>query len=124
MLQPVAPQQRPSSIVDYKLVDYKLRELHMHVPRTNQQQEDNRARCALVWTVALHTSVHHLCARLVNDSAFQEVAAASLVTASSEDAWRSLSTSQQEQQLLQRAVEVCCPPPTACATPSDWLLLV
>ena len=114
MLQPVAPEQRPSSILASKLVDYKLLELHRHVPRTNQEQEDNRARCALVWMVALRTSLHYLCARLVNDSAFQEAAAASLVTASSEDAWRSLSTSEQEQQLLQRALEVCCPPNCLC----------
>ena len=116
MLQPVAPQQRPASIVDYKLVDHKLLELHKHVPRTNQVQEHNRARCALVWMVALRTSLHHLCARLVNDSAFQEAAAASLVTASSEHAWRSLSTSEQEQQLLQRAVEVCCPANCLCSS--------
>ena len=64
--------------MDYKLVDHKLLELHKHVPRTNQVQEHNRARCALVWMVALRTSLHHLCARLVNDSAFQEAAATHL----------------------------------------------
>ena len=117
MLQPVTPQQRASK---RSYVDYTLRELHRNFAPgalgTSQQEEDNRARCVLVWVGALRTSLHHLCARLVNDSDFQEGAAASLVTASSEDAWRSLSTSEQEQQLLQRAVEVCCPPNCLCSS--------
>ena len=109
----MALQQRPSKGI---YVDYTLRELHRHVPRTNQEQEDDRARLALVWVDALRTSLHHLCARLVNDSDFQEAAAASLVTVSSEDAWQSLSSSEQEQQELQRAVEVWCPPDCVCSS--------
>jgi hypothetical protein len=109
----VAPQQVASKGSHQ---DYQLQELHRQVPRTDQQQEENRARCALVWVGTLCNSLHHLCARLVNDSDFQEAAAASLMTASSEDAWRSLPSSEQEQQQLQRAVEVWCPPDCLCSS--------
>ena len=109
----MVPQQRPPKGT---YVDCILRELHRHVPRTNQEQEDNRARCALVWVGALRTSLHHSCAGLVNDSDLQEPAAASLVTASSEDARQLLSSSEQEQQQLQRAVEVWCPLDCLCSS--------
>ena len=117
VLQPVTPQQRASK---RSYVEYTLRELHRNfAPGTlsiNQQGGDNQTRCVLVWVGALRTSLHHLCARLVNDSDFQEGAATSLVTASSEGTWRSLLPNEQQQQLLQRALGIWCPPDSLCSS--------
>ena len=109
---PVTPQLSTSH---HTYVDRTLRQLHKHFGLgegslgTTQKQENERARCVLVWVGALRTSLHHLCARMVNDSEFHEAAAASLATASSEAAWRSLSTYEQQHQQVLRALGVCCP---------------